>query len=225
MNPLQVWFLGYLLLPSHHISTPTLPLIQPSFLPPSIVHLFTPPLSPLHLALGAGMDPYSRRATWELLQRKRSGRVIVLTTHFLEEADILGDRIAIMSEGLVRCSGTSLFLKTRFGAGYVLSMAKTASWINPNHSHNNDNNNNDNSELHLLSNTVPKDQTNDHNKGTGSGDIEFLEASQLKRVEHLIQALIPDAQLTSHVAGELIFTLPLTSVPVFGTLFQALQQV
>ena len=36
------------------------------------------------------MDPYSRRATWELLQRKRSGRVIVLTTHFLEEADILG---------------------------------------------------------------------------------------------------------------------------------------
>ena len=184
------------------------------------------------------MDPYSRRATWELLQRKRSGRVIVLTTHFLEEADILGDRIAIMSEGLVRCSGTSLFLKTRFGAGYVLSMAKTASWINPHHSHSHNNNNNDNndnnndsnnennhSELHLLSNTVPKDQTNDHNKVTGSGDNEFLEASQLKRVEHLIQALIPDAQLTSHVAGELIFTLPLTSVPVFGTLFQALQQV
>ena len=43
------------------------------------------------MTLDVGMDPYSRRATWELLQRKRSGRVIVLTTHFLEEADILGE--------------------------------------------------------------------------------------------------------------------------------------
>jgi ATP-binding cassette subfamily A (ABC1) protein 3 len=46
----------------------------------------------------SGMDPFSRRATWELLQRNKAGRVIVLTTHYLEEADILGDRIAIMSE-------------------------------------------------------------------------------------------------------------------------------
>ena len=39
-----------------------------------------------------GMDPYSRRSTWSVLQRQRKGRVILLTTHFMDEADTLGDR-------------------------------------------------------------------------------------------------------------------------------------
>ncbi len=73
----------------------------------------------------SGMDPYSRRSTWELLQKKKAGRVILLTTHFMEEADTLADRIAIMSEGSIRCSGSSLYLKTRFGVGYILSLSKT----------------------------------------------------------------------------------------------------
>ena len=61
----------------------------------------------------SGMDPYSRRSTWEMLQRSKKGRVIVLTTHFMDEADTLGDRVMIMSEGRLRCSGSSLFLKVR----------------------------------------------------------------------------------------------------------------
>jgi ATP-binding cassette subfamily A (ABC1) protein 2 len=72
----------------------------------------------------SGMDPYSRRSTWELLQRCKTGRVVLLTTHFMEEADTLADRIAIMSEGSLRCSGSALFLKTRFGVGYLLSVSK-----------------------------------------------------------------------------------------------------
>ncbi|KAJ0400729.1 hypothetical protein ATCC90586_003403 [Pythium insidiosum] len=51
----------------------------------------------------SGMDPYSRRFTWNLLQRNREDRVIVLTTHFMDEADILGDRIAIMADGQLCC--------------------------------------------------------------------------------------------------------------------------
>ena len=43
----------------------------------------------------------------------------------MDEADTLADRVMIMSEGRLRCSGSPLFLKTRFGAGYLLSMAKT----------------------------------------------------------------------------------------------------
>jgi ATP-binding cassette subfamily A (ABC1) protein 3 len=38
----------------------------------------------------SGMDPYSRRWTWNLLKQKKAGRVIVLTTHFMDEADYLG---------------------------------------------------------------------------------------------------------------------------------------
>ena len=47
----------------------------------------------------SGMDPYSRRSTWQILQNAREGRVMVLTTHFMDEADILGDRICIMADG------------------------------------------------------------------------------------------------------------------------------
>ncbi|RLN96484.1 hypothetical protein BBJ28_00000631 [Nothophytophthora sp. Chile5] len=72
----------------------------------------------------AGMDPYSRRSTWELIQRNRAGRVVILTTHFMDEADILGDRIAIMAEGRLQCVGSSLFLKKRFGVGYRLSFVR-----------------------------------------------------------------------------------------------------
>jgi len=72
----------------------------------------------------SGMDPYSRRSTWQILQNAREGRVMVLTTHFMDEADILGDRIAIMADGRVQCSGSPMFLKRRFGVGYILTLIK-----------------------------------------------------------------------------------------------------
>uniref|UniRef100_A0A8C2U6F2 ATP binding cassette subfamily A member 3 n=1 Tax=Coturnix japonica TaxID=93934 RepID=A0A8C2U6F2_COTJA len=72
----------------------------------------------------SGMDPASRRATWDLLQQQRSNRTILLTTHFMDEADLLGDRIAIMAKGELQCCGSSLFLKRKYGAGYHMVMVK-----------------------------------------------------------------------------------------------------
>eukprot|EP01087_Luapelamoeba_hula_P023615 TRINITY_DN8712_c0_g1_i4.p1 TRINITY_DN8712_c0_g1~~TRINITY_DN8712_c0_g1_i4.p1 ORF type:complete len:1796 (+),score=315.58 TRINITY_DN8712_c0_g1_i4:95-5482(+) len=72
----------------------------------------------------SGMDPVARRSVWELLQKNRKDRAIILTTHFMDEADILGDRIAILSKGRLRCAGSSLFLKSKFGIGYVLTMVR-----------------------------------------------------------------------------------------------------
>lgn len=69
----------------------------------------------------SGMDVASRRHCWELLRRKREGRVILLTTHFLDEASLLSDRIAIMKEGKLQCCGSELFLKSRYGLGYNLT--------------------------------------------------------------------------------------------------------
>lgn len=68
----------------------------------------------------SGMDPFSRRSTWNMLIANRPGRAMILTTHFMDEADLLGDRIAIMAEGVLQCCGSSMFLKNRFGAGYRL---------------------------------------------------------------------------------------------------------
>lgn len=47
----------------------------------------------------SGMDTSARRNLWEMLKNNKDGRIVVLTTHYMDEADILGDRIAIMAEG------------------------------------------------------------------------------------------------------------------------------
>ncbi|XP_076318610.1 phospholipid-transporting ATPase ABCA3-like [Tachypleus tridentatus] len=72
----------------------------------------------------SGMDPSARRVIWDVLQDIRQSRTILLTTHYMEEADTLGDRIAIMADGKLQCCGSPLFLKKKFGAGYYLRIAK-----------------------------------------------------------------------------------------------------
>lgn len=72
----------------------------------------------------SGMDTTSRRKLWDMLKKYKQNRIIILTTHYMDEADILGDRIAIMAEGQVVCTGSSLFLKKRFGVGYNLVISK-----------------------------------------------------------------------------------------------------
>mmetsp|Transcript_117060 Transcript_117060/g.162751 ORF Transcript_117060/g.162751 Transcript_117060/m.162751 type:complete len:226 (+) Transcript_117060:1893-2570(+) len=72
----------------------------------------------------AGMDLSARRGLWEMLRSYRFGRIIILTTHYMDEADILGDRIGIMTAGQLVCLGSSLFLKQRYGVGYNLTLVK-----------------------------------------------------------------------------------------------------
>ena len=69
-----------------------------------------------------GMDPVSRRDVWSLIQNLKKNKVIILTTHSMEEADILSDRIGIISEGRLKCVGTPLFLKNTFGNGYRVNI-------------------------------------------------------------------------------------------------------
>ena len=64
----------------------------------------------------AGMDPKARHDSWTLLQKvKNERRTVLLTTHYMEEADLLGDRIAILVKGRLRCMGSPLHLKTSYG--------------------------------------------------------------------------------------------------------------
>jgi ATP-binding cassette subfamily A (ABC1) protein 3 len=74
----------------------------------------------------AGMDLTARRRLWNMLKSQKNDRIIILTTHYMDEADILGDRIGIMAGGQLVCLGSSLFLKNRFGVGYNLTMVKSA---------------------------------------------------------------------------------------------------
>lgn len=69
-----------------------------------------------------GLDPISRAQVWRLIQRLKRGKVVILTTHSMEEADALSDKIAILAGGRLKCQGSSLFLKNSYGTGYRISL-------------------------------------------------------------------------------------------------------
>jgi ATP-binding cassette, subfamily A (ABC1), member 5 len=68
------------------------------------------------------MDPNSRRSVWSLLNSLKKDKIILFTTHFMDEADILADRKAILVKGKLKCVGSSMFLKNKFGIGYHLNL-------------------------------------------------------------------------------------------------------
>ncbi|XP_072274644.1 glucosylceramide transporter ABCA12 [Pyxicephalus adspersus] len=71
-----------------------------------------------------GVDPCSRRSIWEVISKSKKGKTIILSTHHLDEAEVLSDRIAFLEQGGLKCSGTPMFLKEKFGSGYHLTLTK-----------------------------------------------------------------------------------------------------
>lgn len=72
----------------------------------------------------SSVDPVARRNIWDLIMKYRYGRTILLTTHHMDEADILSDRVAIIHRGKLLCSGSPLLLKSKFGCGYQLTLSR-----------------------------------------------------------------------------------------------------
>jgi len=65
-----------------------------------------------------GLDPQARRAVWEVIRKlKKEGRTVMLTTHYLEEAEELADRVAIMNHGRIAAMGTTDEIENRYGSG------------------------------------------------------------------------------------------------------------
>ncbi|GAM21696.1 hypothetical protein SAMD00019534_048710 [Acytostelium subglobosum LB1] len=69
-----------------------------------------------------GLDPKTRRELWAILNKLKHGKCIILTTHSMEEADVLSTRIGIMSQGKLQCVGPQQHLKSKFGEGYSLKL-------------------------------------------------------------------------------------------------------
>ena len=61
----------------------------------------------------SGLDPASRQSLWGVLRLWSVDRSILLVSHYLDEAEALGDRVCILSEGRVRCLGSTHFLRER----------------------------------------------------------------------------------------------------------------
>ena len=71
-----------------------------------------------------GLDPQARRQLWELIERfKTEGRTIILTTHYMDEAERLSDRVAIMDHGKIIALGTPRELIASIGAEHMVAFA------------------------------------------------------------------------------------------------------
>ncbi|HMD78935.1 MAG TPA: ABC transporter ATP-binding protein [Nitrososphaerales archaeon] len=70
-----------------------------------------------------GLDPQARRAVWEVIRKlKGEGRTVMLTTHYLEEAEELADKVAIMDHGHIVAMGTVSDIEGKYGSGQKLSV-------------------------------------------------------------------------------------------------------
>mmetsp|Transcript_26723 Transcript_26723/g.4761 ORF Transcript_26723/g.4761 Transcript_26723/m.4761 type:complete len:119 (+) Transcript_26723:479-835(+) len=69
----------------------------------------------------AGMDPEARKNMWGVINDIKAKRTsVILTTHSMDEAEALCDKIAIMVAGRMVCLGSSTHIKHKFGTGYEL---------------------------------------------------------------------------------------------------------
>ncbi|GBP62414.1 ATP-binding cassette sub-family A member 3 [Eumeta japonica] len=73
----------------------------------------------------AGLDVETRRELWDTLLSLRGARTVLMTTHMMEEADALADRVAALHAGQLCANATPMFLKKAVGTGYRLSLTVT----------------------------------------------------------------------------------------------------
>jgi ABC-type multidrug transport system ATPase subunit len=143
----------------------------------------------------SGMDPFSRRLTWNVIRQYRQNRCIVLTTHFMDEADVLGDRIAMLGQGRLRCVGSPLFLKKRYGVGYQLTIEKQHTKQASYHGFTHD-------RKVKIEDDSPCDQM----------------------IRGLVEGNVPSSHLLHNVGTEMIFQLPLDAASQFVPLFDDLDK-
>ena len=152
----------------------------------------------------AGLDPGARRRLWQTLATLKEGRSILLTTHYMDEAEILADRVSIMKDGQIACTGSPMELKEEYECGYDLIVTKTP---------------------------AQQAKTALYLQGLGviPGSEGSMQAAELpdnpdSPLVRLLCSMIPGARLRSdhHVAEELKFELPSTERKLFGKFFAEL---
>ncbi|KAM7400259.1 hypothetical protein PAMA_004793 [Pampus argenteus] len=148
----------------------------------------------------SGVDPYSRRSIWDLLLKYRAGRTVILSTHHMDEADLLSDRIAIISKGQLHCSGSPLFLKSCFGVGFYLTLVRRMKDLRKTE---NDCDCASDCSCSCSICTKYKDQSQNQSQHFGrvlDGDIDSITS--------LIHHHVPEAKLIEMIGQELTYLLP-----------------
>uniref|UniRef100_A0A3Q1ESV0 P-type phospholipid transporter n=1 Tax=Acanthochromis polyacanthus TaxID=80966 RepID=A0A3Q1ESV0_9TELE len=155
----------------------------------------------------AGVDPYARRGIWDLLLKYRQGRTIILSTHHMDEADILGDRIAIISHGKLCCVGSSLFLKTQLGTGYYLTLVKRDYDLSLQSCRNSA------STVSYSKKNEKEDSVSESSSDAGLGSEPESETTTIdvSLISNVIFKHVPEARLVEDLGHELTYILPYQS--------------
>uniref|UniRef100_A0AAQ5ZS96 P-type phospholipid transporter n=1 Tax=Amphiprion ocellaris TaxID=80972 RepID=A0AAQ5ZS96_AMPOC len=149
----------------------------------------------------AGVDPYSRRGIWDLLLKYRKDRTIILSTHYMDEAELLGDRIAIISQGKLCCCGSPLFLKSRLGSGYYLTVVKREGM---------DTSTPSNSSI-CTSTSISTNKLPPLVKSQFNVRLFIISMSDLAALLALVQHHIPGARLVEESRSEAVINVPQTA--------------
>ncbi len=88
---------------------------------PKVVYLDEP---------STGLDPASRRGLWDVVKANKEGKALILTTHSMEEAEMLCDRLGIFVDGQLVCIGNPKEITNRY-AGYLVFTISVAKVIRP----------------------------------------------------------------------------------------------
>ncbi|XP_040926208.1 retinal-specific phospholipid-transporting ATPase ABCA4-like isoform X1 [Betta splendens] len=164
----------------------------------------------------SGVDPYSRRSIWDLLLKYRAGRTVIMSTHHMDEADLLSDRVAIISQGRLHCCGSPIFLKNCFGAGFYLTLVRRMKHDAP-----------------KTSRTCTKDCSCKCSKCSKfKANQEESQASDrqmdgnVDRITALVQHHVPQARLTEAIGQELTYLLPSRDFQprAYASLFRELEE-
>ena len=128
----------------------------------------------------------------------------MLTTHFMDEADLLGDSIAIMAEGQLRCCGSSLFLKKHYGVGYQLTIIKRGAQTRA---------------YYDVESSVDADES--------KADVIEKEVAKCvdDELETIVKDTVPSAVLLSNVGTEMSFQLPIGESKRFVVMFKELDDL
>nr|XP_034977878.1 retinal-specific phospholipid-transporting ATPase ABCA4 [Zootoca vivipara] len=165
----------------------------------------------------SGVDPYSRRSIWDLLLKYRSGRTIILSTHHMDEADILGDRVAIISQGRLHCSGSPVFLKNSFGTGFYLTLVRKMKNIQ------------DTGGKEATSCSLGSKCSCSCSSCVPTNKAETVEQEldgDVNELNELIHHHVPEAKLIESIGQELIYLLPSKNFKqrAYASLFRELEE-
>jgi ABC-type multidrug transport system ATPase subunit len=162
-----------------------------------------------------GVDVASQKTLWKVLLEARKDRVIVMTTHSMEEASAIGDKIGILAAGKLMCSGSNLFLKENYGVGYTLTINKET-------------------EIDTQADQLDEADFDDeaaHVNQTTTHDVATIEelnrpadptTKSGKKIRDYMSKNFPFAILANDSAGEIAFKLPLSAAEHFPQMLDSL---